>query len=55
MLVAKRYLQMKNILTMTLETEMAGFDDSRMHGAYRDFVNLGSGHREEISYTRNWC
>src|SRR5216683_664390 len=55
MLVAKRYLQMKNIFAVALETEMAGFDDSRMHGAYRDFVNLGSGHREEISDSRNWC
>src|SRR5260370_27240526 len=55
MLVADRYLQMKDILTVTLKTEMAGIDDSRVHGAHRDFVNLGSGHREEIGDTRNWC
>src|SRR5258708_40168596 len=55
MLVAERYLQMKDILAVTLETEMAGFDDSRMHGAYRDFVNFGSGHREEIGDSGNCC
>src|SRR5258708_34182735 len=55
MLVAKRYLQMKNIVAVALDTEMAGFDDSRMHGPYRDFVNLGSGYREEISDTGDWC
>ncbi len=55
MLVAKRYLQMKDILTVTLETEMARLDDSRMHRAYRDFVNLFTGHREKIGHPRNWC
>src|SRR5216683_3108732 len=55
MLVAKRYLQMKNIFAVALEAEMAGFDDSRMHWADRDFVNLGSGHREEISDSRYRC
>ncbi|MGD0289216.1 MAG: hypothetical protein ABSC63_06135 [Candidatus Binataceae bacterium] len=54
MLVTEGYLQMKNFFTMTLETEMARLDDSRVHGAYRDFVNLFPGHREEISNARFW-
>src|SRR6266705_2659740 len=55
MLVAERYLQMKDILAVTLETEMAGFDDSRMHRADSDFVDLIPGHCEEIGDSRNWC
>ena len=54
MLIAERNLQMKNILAVTLEAEMAGLDDSRMHGADRDFVNLFPGHREEIGDAGNW-
>jgi hypothetical protein len=46
---------MKDIFTVTLETEVAWFDDTRVHGTYGDLVNLFSIHREEISRSGNYC
>ena len=40
MLVAQRDLQVRDLLAMTLEAEMARFDDAGMHGADRDLVDL---------------
>ena len=48
MLIAQRNFQMKHLLAVTLETEMAGLDDSRMDRADCDFVNLVAVDCEEI-------
>src|SRR5436305_133597 len=40
MLVAKRNLQVKDVLAMTLKAEMPRLDDARMHRADRYLVNL---------------
>ena len=55
MLIAKRNLQMKDILAMTLEAKMTGLDNSGVYWAYRDFVDLIPSHREEIGDAGNWC
>ena len=52
-LIAKRDLQMKHMLTMALEAKMPGFNDSCVHRTDSNFVNLHAGHREEVSHAGN--
>ena len=48
MLVAQRYFQMQNLFPVALKSEMAGFNDARMHRPHRDFMDLFSGDLEEV-------
>ena len=52
MLIAERDLEMKDILAMTLETEMARLDDTRVDGPDGDLVDLRAGHGEEVDDPR---
>src|SRR5271157_4246821 len=52
MLVPERYLQVENLLTVTLEAEMPRFDDSRMHRTDGDLMDFVSAHGEEVGYSR---
>ncbi len=52
MLVAERYLQVENPLTVTLEAEMSRFDDSRVYRTDGDLMDFVSAHGEEVGYTR---
>ena len=55
MLIAQRNFEMKDILAVTLEAKVAGLDNSGVHRADSNFVDLFPGHREEIGDTGNWC
>ena len=51
MLVPERYLQVEDLLTVTLEAEMSRFDDSRVYRADRDLMDFLSAHGEEVGYS----
>jgi hypothetical protein len=60
MLVAQRDLQVIHGLAVTLEAEMARFDNPRMDRADRHLVNFVARHLEEVRHAADgsapgWC
>jgi hypothetical protein len=51
MLIAERNLQVKDLLTVALETEMSWLDDAGVDRTDRDLVNLLSFHSVKIGHT----
>ncbi|HMD60334.1 MAG TPA: hypothetical protein VKG78_02830, partial [Opitutaceae bacterium] len=51
-LVAKGYLEVKNLLARALEAEMPGFNYAGMHRPDRDLMNLAALHAEEFPGSR---
>ncbi len=51
-LVAERNLQVINLFTVALKTEMSRLDDAGVHGPNRDFMDFVAGHFEKVRDAR---